>query len=429
MTLALIDFHYLTRSFLPHPSSAMTSNLPRAGLIITASVLVAAGIACYENDTIREWILNYRRKLAVALHSLGDEISPPSRPRSNSEDNDEASGPARRQRREEIVRLNRLEMIRQAREEGIAVDLDELVKLGEAEDARAIGSPTAPGRHQSFDDLVAADGTLRQPEMSQTTGTDTGASGVRHRGPGARGLDSGIRLANPFDDEAQVLFDRELIGNSVHDEKSRESRESTRTLSPRPMESSLTESQYYSEDEMEAQIEEAVRRSLQDDTINKHPAAQDDDDDDMDVDPPVSVPQSLESSYYYAPPPNVHQPPASAQSLYSSAMEAMLQANLQNAPADDADDEAHTPTGTLTPTEDGQSTAASLVDSQAEDIGRMSDFQSMVDEDEMDARSEATSEAFSVVGASTPGSWTDVESEAGEEDGHHVVPLVVSNTQ
>jgi hypothetical protein len=387
---------------------------------------VAVGVACYENEYIREWILNYRRKLAIALHALGDEINPPSRSRSNSQDDEEATAEARRRRREEIIRLNRLEMIRQAREEGISVDLDELIKLGAAEEATAMASPSTADKSKSFDALVGADGMLKQSEMSQTTGTDTTASGLRHRGAGARGLESGSTLANPFDDEAQVLFDHELLGSSMHEEKSGQSRESTRTLSPAPMEASFTESQYYSEEEMEAQIEEAIRRSLQDQTTNKHPAAQDDDI--MAMNPPVSVPQSLESSYYYAPPPHVHQPPANAQSMYSSAMEAMKEANLHNAPADDADDEAHTPTGTLTPTEDGQSTAASLIGSQAEDIGRMSDFQSILDENEMDARSEVTSEAFSVVGASTPGSWTDVESEAGEEEGHHTVPALVSNT-
>jgi hypothetical protein len=400
----------------------MASNLPRAGLIIGTSVLVAVGIAFYENENIREFILNYRRKLAVALHSLGDEINPQFRSRSNSEDDTEAAE-ARRRPREEIIRLNRLDMIRQAREEGIAVDLDELVKLGE-EEVRANGPSSTTNKNGSFDYLIGPDGTLRQPGMSQTTGADASVSGIRHRSAGARGLDTGASFANPFGDEAQVLFDRDLIGNSMHDEKSRDSRESTRTLSPRPMDSPTN---YYSEDEMDAQLEEAIRRSIDDQTINKNPATGIEEDV-MDMDPPVSIPQSLESSYYYAPPPNVHQPPANAQSMYSSAMEAMLEANLHNAPADDADDEAHTPTGTLTPTEDDQSTAASLIGSQG-DIGRMSDFQSVLDENEMDARSEAQSEEFSVLGASTPGSWTDVESEAGDEEGHHGPQQHVSNIQ
>lgn len=405
----------------------MAFNLPRTGIIITASVLVAAGIAFYENEHIREWILNYRRKLAIALHSLGDEIHPSARPRSNSQDDDEEAAESRRRRREEIVRLNRLDMIRQARAEGIAVDLDELVKLGEAEEARALGTSPKTDSHNGFDKLVGADGMLRQPEMSQATGADTGTSGMRYRGAGARGLDAGSAVANPFDDEAQVLFDHELIGesSSLYDEKSHTSRESTRTLSPRPIdETSIAESQYYSEEEMDAQIEEAIRRSMQDQTTNKNPAVLSRQPEAMDVDPPISVPEpeSTESSYYYAPPPHVNQPP---QTLFSSAMEDMLQANLHHVSSPIEEDDAPTPSGTLTPTEDGFSTAASLVGSHAEDVAQLSDFHSMLDENEMDARSEATSEAYSVVGGvSTPGSWTDVESEAGEEEGlHHQRPM------
>jgi hypothetical protein len=192
----------------------------------------------------------------------------------------------------------------------------------------------------------------------------------------------------------------------------------------------MTNSQYYSEEEMEAQLEEAIRRSMQDQTIGKSHAVpsqlQSEEEDPMETeDPSISVPQSTENSYYYAPPPNVGQPPSSVNptSMYSSAMEAMLAADMaQPMDNDDADDEAPTPSGTLTPTEDGASTAASFVGSQAEDIARMSDFHSMADEEErdMDARSEAESEAFSMVGdgTHTPGSWTDVESEAGDEEGH-----------
>merc|ERR1711881_824835 len=99
-------------------------------------------------------------------------------------------------------------------------------------------------------------------------------------------------------------------------------------------------------------IEEAIRRSMQDQTINKSHEDQ--------------------------------QSPASAQSMYSSAMEAMMQANMHQQRPDNDDDDVPTPSGTLTPTEDGQSTAASLIGSQAEDIGRLSDFHSMADDNDMD---------------------------------------------
>ena len=47
-----------------------------AGLIIAATIVVAAGIAIYESPHVRAWVDQSRRKLAVALHTLGDEVEP-----------------------------------------------------------------------------------------------------------------------------------------------------------------------------------------------------------------------------------------------------------------------------------------------------------------------------------------------------------------
>lgn len=380
----------------------------------------------------------------MALHSLGDDINPSSH---DMEDN-EAAAEARRNRRLEVIRMNRLDLIRRAREEGIAVDLDELTALGEREEAVA----TARG----FDDFVSQDGTLRsvepRPEMSQATGTESNAAeGLRHRGAGARGLESGMTAspwANPFDDDAQVLFDRALIGTDDETEALlQSSRESTRTLLPAPLiDTSDAASGYFSEAELEAQIEEAIRRSLTDisDEVTHVQSAP--------SDPPTSIPESDNTSmsehseedlYYYAPPPNVSQPPASHQAMFSAAMEDMLQANLQNPTPtvtqrnkDEGfveDDESHTPTGTMTPTDDGYSAAASMA---SNDVAAMSDFQSeagdetpasffgnapvQVEHEEV-MSDFGSDDSFSIVGAgtSTPGSaWSDVGSEAGEEEGH-----------
>ena len=46
------------------------------GIIISLSALVAAGIAVYESPQFRQWVDNSRRKLAQALHNLGDEVQP-----------------------------------------------------------------------------------------------------------------------------------------------------------------------------------------------------------------------------------------------------------------------------------------------------------------------------------------------------------------
>ncbi|KAL9114470.1 MAG: hypothetical protein Q9227_001551 [Pyrenula ochraceoflavens] len=87
--------------------------VPPAGIIITVSVLVAAGIAAYENPQVREWIENSRRKIAVALHSLGDDIHPDSkRSRRNDpsmqEDQSEEASEKRRQARAEILNRGRI---------------------------------------------------------------------------------------------------------------------------------------------------------------------------------------------------------------------------------------------------------------------------------------------------------------------------------
>lgn len=380
----------------------------------------------------------------MALHSLGDEIKPPSR----EMEDDEASAETSRNRRMEIIRMNRMELIKRAREEGIAVDLDELTAIGDREAAIASA--------RGFDDFVSQDGTLRsvepKPEMSQTSDSVayTAGEGLRHRGAGARGLDMGMTVspwANPFDDDAQVLFDRALIGTDEETEALLQgSRESTRTLSPAPLvDTSDTASEYFSEAELEAQIEEAIRRSLTD-VSDGTPLLQEKS---TLSDLPISVPaevvdtdvsESEDDLYYYAPPPNVSQPPASHQAMLSTAMEDMLQANLhQNSNPTVTkncdrgfleDDESHTPTGTLTPTDDGHSIAASMA---SDDVAAMSDFESeagdapapffsslSIPEDVMSDAGESD-DSFSVVGAgtSTPGSaWSDVGSEAGEEEGH-----------
>lgn len=48
--------------------------VPPVGIIITVTVLVAAGVAAYENPHVRAWIDRTRHKIAIGLHSLGDEI-------------------------------------------------------------------------------------------------------------------------------------------------------------------------------------------------------------------------------------------------------------------------------------------------------------------------------------------------------------------
>jgi hypothetical protein len=116
-----------------------------AGLIVLAVVVVAAGAAAYENPQIREWLENSRRKIALALHSLGDEISPRVKQArrndpSMQEDDTEAAEERRRRAREEIMEKGRIMEERRKRKRN----------------SKDVPSPTG-----SFDTLVDKDGMLK----------------------------------------------------------------------------------------------------------------------------------------------------------------------------------------------------------------------------------------------------------------------------
>jgi hypothetical protein len=292
-------------------------------------------------------------------------------------------------------------------------------------------------------------------------------NGLHRRGVGARGLDSGTAFANPFDDEAQFLFDQHLIAPSEDEYPRSAETETIRSVTPRPMtpqqlidipvwEAAPAETphqpQYKSDEELEAEVEEAIRRSLQDmpvmdfqDSTNAWGSVED---------PSTSSPETLEhsapaspltkavnslnNSLYAAPSPRVSEPlenslyaPPSpttndihqmmedyftspliiashsrSDSFHSAAGEAAIEVPEGSG--------AHMPSGMVTPTDDGYSTidsTISVVGAHAEDIAVLADVE--------DDRSEAgTSDSFSVVGASTPGSWTDVDSESDGEAGN-----------
>ncbi|OJD25083.1 hypothetical protein ACJ73_03551 [Blastomyces percursus] len=82
------------------------------GLVITVTILLAAGIAVYESPHVKQWVRNSRRKIAIALHNLGDEINPQERSTdrrpaddiSMSEDLGEEAEARRKKAREEILR-------------------------------------------------------------------------------------------------------------------------------------------------------------------------------------------------------------------------------------------------------------------------------------------------------------------------------------
>jgi hypothetical protein len=358
------------------------------------------------------------------------------------------------------VRRNQAELVRRAREEGVAVDLDELVAIArDYDDQHGRTHERRRDASRTFDEIVGSDGMLRDREggarASTTATADAGSEGVRRRGVGARGFADGSAFANPFDDEAQALFEHELLGLQdsevwSQDDALRQSRESTRTLSAEPLielasTTSSNQSQYKTDEELDAEIAEAIRRSLEDVATTSatekvpEPEAKVEEpppsyfeasNPEMSQlhhhhhqvpDPPTSVPGSIYESFYYGPHPNLEQNFRGGSSFHSATAQPEALTSIDPMPIDEEDErDVPTPAGTMTPTEDGFSSAASLIGS-GRDVGVLSDIESLIaDEEHMEQRSEAGfSETYSVVGVSTPGSWTDVESVDGEEDQPH----------
>lgn len=95
------------------------------------SVLVAAGIAVYESPQFRRWVDQSRRKLAVALYNLGDEIHPREALSQDISMTEEAGQDAierRRKAREEIEQRRELMHSRRStRSSSAATSFDALV--------------------------------------------------------------------------------------------------------------------------------------------------------------------------------------------------------------------------------------------------------------------------------------------------------------
>jgi hypothetical protein len=369
----------------PHrPNHPFTS-----GLIIAASVIVAAGIAIYESPQVRQWADQTRRKIAVALHSLGDDIQP-RRPSESSDDFD-----ARKQRREELIRRNRNELIRRAREEGIAVDLDELARIG-AETAEVAARRSRADRTRSFDDMVGSDGMLR--DNATATGKDNSKGDLKKRGAAgfAAGSAAAAAMANPFSDD-QVLLD--------HDNEDE---------APPPKPSNFEEP---ATRESSATIQADVTSTPTTGTLV-----------DLTPDPEHSVPES--PSPAQAAQDDVEQ---AAQSFYSFTSSTSQAGEPTSSHPFFDDDAEHVSTGTLTPrSERSMTMSGSVADSHANshtnDVAILSMPNSEQNDTDHDARSESGfTDAFSEGGFSefdndrqgvmTPTSWTDVGSDDDSEWG------------
>jgi hypothetical protein len=452
-------FHHGSTMSVRREEAPAHSALP--GIIIAASVLVAAGIAIYENEQIRVWLDDNRRRIAIVLHTMGDGIQPVPQ----SEDELRNMQDASRSRRMDIVHRNRVALIRRARDEGVAVDLDALAALG-LDDAES----RSPAAASSFDDMVGQDGMLRQgraPEMEQRSASASSFApvsdqGLRRRAAGAAAFASGASFGTAFDDDMRM--DVDVIGSS-----SGFPRTVPINQNDRPQESGVTnagvpavphhlvdvpvwadlpaenegQSRYKTDDELEAEIQEAIRRSLADapavalrqpeDGLLVNTSSQIDPFSDahalqssLHSSPWAQDLQGLDDSLYALPSPRVEPqsiPILSIDSPSTAPASAASIASFHSAAADNRSETAEhdgdgTTDGMRTPT--SAAASAGDTDNDIDEVISIMSGEGIAD----DARSEAEMSEFSVVGVSTPGSWTDVDTDGEDEavNGSTMVP-------
>ena len=192
--------------------------------IIAVSVAVAAAIAVYESPELRRMADDLRRRIAIALHSLGDNVDPNNRPpmfnrpedaegflRSRGTDTGEAveaDDETRRRQREELMYWNAKREENEARNR-----------------ANAEPHKRTTSRGSSFDDFLQQDASAERGTYVFNTGADVSGMGsgnlLRHRGgaEGVRGLNASV-YANPFADENGVDdFNDEYKMNLISPEK------------------------------------------------------------------------------------------------------------------------------------------------------------------------------------------------------------------
>ncbi|KAI4238352.1 MAG: hypothetical protein LQ349_001160 [Xanthoria aureola] len=189
------------------------------GIIVSISLLLAAGLAVYENPQVKQWVDESRRKIAFALHNLGDDLEPPSSSRRTSsqdastrEDSSVEAAERRRKARQDILDRGR--------------------KLEERRRAQQASS----AKSNSFDHLVDDQGKLKQDDTQATTSAaeiHVEQTGIRNRYTEAQGLASGTACADPFVDEAHTQ-DLYSATAPVGTTSSRSRASSTATLSASP---------------------------------------------------------------------------------------------------------------------------------------------------------------------------------------------------
>ncbi|CZT03749.1 uncharacterized protein RCO7_07592 [Rhynchosporium graminicola] len=189
-----------------------------SGAIVVVAAAVAAAIAVYESPQARQFAEDVRRRLALALHSLGDEINPASQsqqPRFNrpedaegfllaggqvGENGVDADEESKKRQREELMYWN-------------AVHLEKVEKERKMNGER----PVNKSRGRSFDDFLQEDKTegVEKGTYVYNTGADVrgdAEEGLRSRN--VRVLNRGSFYANPFGDENLIDADEQRAVDS-----------------------------------------------------------------------------------------------------------------------------------------------------------------------------------------------------------------------
>ncbi|KAH6692359.1 hypothetical protein F5X68DRAFT_200747 [Plectosphaerella plurivora] len=173
---------------------------------IAVSVAVAAAIAIYESPELRRNIDELRRRVAVALHSMGENIDPAERvPRFNrpedaqgflesrrsAEPGVEADEESRRRQRDELMYWNAIHMEKMNRLQ---------LEQGDSTQSESPAALPAPTRGKSFDDFLQKDKSGEEGSFVVHSGTDVrqGEENVRRRGV------TPAMYTNPFADEHQI---------------------------------------------------------------------------------------------------------------------------------------------------------------------------------------------------------------------------------
>ncbi|KAI1079492.1 hypothetical protein F5B20DRAFT_166527 [Whalleya microplaca] len=187
--------------------------------VIAVSVAVAAAIAVYESPELQRMASDLRRRIAIALHSLGDNISPAERENlfnrpedaegflqsrgfgAGSEPGVDADDETRRRQREELMYWNAMREHKNEKE-----------RFSE----KGASRPTSSRRVSSFDDFLRQDSNAEKGAFVFQSGSEiqTSEGLVRRRGDGARGLNCSA-YTNPFADshgiDEDIAFENSLM--------------------------------------------------------------------------------------------------------------------------------------------------------------------------------------------------------------------------